>query len=54
MVDFAKPLEAEVELLHITSPIELETNSETIEAAVKTFSKYDIKLHVENQILVNH
>ena len=47
VVDFAKPLEAEVELLHITSPIELETNSETIEAAVKTFSKYDIKLHVE-------
>ena len=47
VVDFAKPLDAEVELLHFTSPIELVTNSEIIETAVKTFSKYDIKLQVE-------
>ncbi|MDZ4711915.1 MAG: universal stress protein [bacterium] len=48
VVDFAKPIKARVELLHFMSPLEIITDSKIIETAVKKFSKYDIKLHLEN------
>lgn len=53
VVDFAKPLKAKVELLHFNSPIDLITDSKIIEAAVKKFSKYDVKLHLENASPLN-
>jgi len=48
VVNFAKPIKARVELLHFISPLEIITDSKIIETAVKKFSKYDIKLHLEN------
>ena len=52
VVDFAKPLKAKVELLHLNSPAEIKTDTKIIEAAVEKFSKYDVKLHLENCNLV--
>lgn len=49
VVNFAKPLNAKVELLHFTSPLETMTDSNIIETAVKHFSKYNIKLHLEKE-----
>jgi len=48
VVDFAKPLKAKVELLHLNSPAEIMTDTKIIETAVKKFSKYDVKLNLEN------
>lgn len=53
VVAFAKPLSAKVELLHFNSMSDLITDSKTIETAVKTFSKYDVKLHLDNSNPVN-
>ena len=53
VIDFAKPLKASVELLHFNSPAEIITDSKIIETAVKKFSKYDVKLHLENANPVN-
>ena len=47
VTDFAKPLKAKVELLHFNSPLEIISDSKIIESAIKKFSKYDIKLHIE-------
>lgn len=47
VVDFSKSLHAKVELLHFISPEEKSTNSKIIEMAVKTLSKYDVKLQLE-------
>jgi nucleotide-binding universal stress UspA family protein len=52
VVNFAKPLKAQVELLHLNSPTEIITDTKIIETAVKKFSKYDVKLHLENCNLV--
>ena len=48
VVAFAKPLKAKVELLHFTSPLETLIDPEIIKLAVNKFSKYDIKLNIEN------
>ncbi len=48
VVKFAKPLKAKVELLHFNSPSEIITDTKILDAAIKKFSKYDIKLHLEN------
>ena len=53
VVDFAKQLKATVELLHFNSPAEIITDSKIIETAVKKFSKYDVKLRLENANPVN-
>lgn len=52
VVDFAKPLKARVELLHLNSPAKITADTKTIETAVKKFSTYDIKLQLENCSLV--
>lgn len=53
VVAFAKPLKSKVELLHFNSPMELISETKTIETAVKKFSKYKVKLHLENASPVN-
>ena len=53
VVEFAKPLKAKVELLHFSSPSELSATSNTIESAVKSFSKYNVKLHIEKPKLID-
>jgi nucleotide-binding universal stress UspA family protein len=53
VVDFAKPLKANVELLHFNSPMEIISDSKIVETAVKKFSKYKVKLHLENANPVN-
>jgi len=52
VVDFAKPLKAKVELLHLNSPAEIMIDTKIIETAVKKFSRYDVRLHLENCNLV--
>jgi nucleotide-binding universal stress UspA family protein len=52
VVDFAKPLKANVELLHLNSPAQIMTDTKIIEVAVKKFSRYNVKLHLENCNLV--
>lgn len=47
VVGFSKPLKAKVELLHFTSSSEVISDSKIIDIAVKTFSKYYIKLEIE-------
>ena len=42
-----------VELFHFNSPLELTTDSKIIETAVKKFSKYNVKLRLENASPVN-
>jgi len=48
VVDFAKPLNAKVELLHFIYPSEITTGKNIINEAVRKFSRHDIKLHLEN------
>ncbi len=48
VVEFAKPLKAKLELLHFNYPSEEETNQGIVTKAVKHFSKFEIKLHLEN------
>lgn len=47
VVDFAKPLKAKIELLHFKIPSELTNDPGLIEKAVRKFSEYNIKLHLE-------
>ena len=53
VVAFAKPLKGKVELLHFNSQLDLITDSKDIETAVKKFSQYNVKLHLENANPVN-
>jgi nucleotide-binding universal stress UspA family protein len=48
VVAFAKPLKAKVELLHLNSAAEIMIETKIIETAVRKFSGYDVKLHMEN------
>jgi nucleotide-binding universal stress UspA family protein len=48
VVNFAKPLKAKVDLLHLISPREILADTKILEAAIKKFSKYDVKLNLEN------
>lgn len=48
VVAFAKLLKAKIELLHLNSPNEIILDTKIIDVAVKKFSKYDIKLKLEN------
>lgn len=52
VIDFAKPLKAKVELLHLNSPFEIMKDTKIIETAVKKFSSYDVKLQLVNCNLV--
>lgn len=47
VVDFAKPLEAQVELLHFNSLAE-SLDSEEVQATVQKFSDYNVQVKVEN------
>lgn len=53
VVDFAKPLNAKVALLHFNSLADVVTDSKILETAVNEFSKYNIELHLKNTSLVN-
>lgn len=48
VVEFTKPLKAIVKLLHFTSPSDILNDSKIIETVIKKFSKYDVKLYLEN------
>jgi len=48
VVGFTKPLKAKVELLHFHYPYEMTTNKKMMNKAVKTISKHNIKLHLED------
>ena len=47
VVDFAKPLKANVELLHFKVPSDVSEDSKIIENNIKKISNYSIKLHLE-------
>lgn len=49
VVAFAKPLEAEVQLLHFTSPLELLMDPDVIELAVEQFSNHNVKLNLQKR-----
>lgn len=46
VVDFAKPLKAKIEILHISWPTEIPLDQKTLELAVKKQFKYDVELHM--------
>jgi nucleotide-binding universal stress UspA family protein len=48
VVEFAKPLKANVELLHFNYPLETDTKSTIANQAVGKFSKSNIKLQLKN------
>lgn len=48
IVAFAKPLNSTVELFHITSPLDSNTDSKVLKATVDKLSKYDIKMNIKN------
>jgi nucleotide-binding universal stress UspA family protein len=48
VIDFTKPLKAEVEILHFNYPTEITSDKNTIDELVKKNSKHNIKLHIEN------
>ena len=48
IVDFAKPLKSEVELLHFTTPLETVIDSKILEIAIRKLSKYDVKMNIKN------
>ncbi len=48
VVDFAKPLNANVELLHFNYPMEADSKSTLANQAVSKFSKSNIKLQLKN------
>jgi len=52
VVDFAKPLGAEIELLHLNYPSDISNNIQVVESAIKKFPKADIKYHLGNINLV--
>ena len=47
MVDFAKPLKAKVDLLHLIAPEEILADTKILETAIKSFSKYNVKLNLK-------
>ena len=50
VIDFARPLKAQVVLLHFSSPYKF-VDSKTFEARVKNISRYNnIEVHIENEI----
>ena len=53
VVEFTKPLNAKVELLHFHYPAEITNNKKKMDIAVKNFSKHNIKLHLEDINLAN-
>lgn len=53
VVDFALPLKAPVEVLHITWPDEITFDEKTIEAAFKKKYKYGLKIHFEKNDAIN-
>lgn len=52
VVDFAKPLDAEIELLHLNYPSDISNNVKVVEEAILKFPKADIKYHLENINLI--
>ena len=48
VVDFAKPLGAEIELLHLNYPSDISNNVKVLEEVILKFPKADIKYHLEN------
>lgn len=48
VVDFAKPLDAEIELLHLNYPSDISNNVKVVEEVILKFPKADIKYHMEN------
>ncbi|SDL64679.1 Nucleotide-binding universal stress protein, UspA family [Daejeonella rubra] len=52
VVDFAKPLNAEIELLHLNYPSDVSNNVKVVEEAILKFPKADIKYHLENINLI--
>lgn len=48
IVDFAKPLNAEVELLHFTTPLETLIDSKILKMSIRKLSQYDIKMNIKN------
>jgi len=54
VVDFAKPIGAEIELLHLNYPSDISNNVKVVEEAIFKFPKADIKYHLENINLVHN
>lgn len=54
VVDFAKPLGAEIELLHLNYPSDISNNVKVVEEAILKFPKAEIKYHLENINLVHN
>lgn len=54
VVDFAKPIDAEIELLHLTYPSETDYNTNAIERAISEFPKTQIKYKIENINLLHN
>jgi nucleotide-binding universal stress UspA family protein len=52
VVDFAEPLGAEIELLHLNYPSDTSNNVNTIETVVKKYQKVNIKYRLENIDLI--
>ncbi len=48
VIDFALPLKARVELLHLHYPSAIVYNNNALEMTLKKFPKMDFKLHIEN------
>ena len=48
VVEFAKPLDAEIDLLHLTYPSEVDYNTSKIEKAISKFPETQIKYKLEN------
>lgn len=48
VVDFAKPLDAKIDLLHFKVPRDTSEDPEVIEKSIKKFTDYDISMHLEN------
>src|SRR5690606_23092306 len=46
VVAFAKPLKAQIEILHISWPTEIPFDHKTIEQSFKKKFKYNVKLHM--------
>jgi nucleotide-binding universal stress UspA family protein len=54
VVDFAKPLGAEIELLHLNYPSDISNNVKVVEEVILKFPKAGIKYHLENINLVHN
>ena len=54
VVDFAKPLGAEIVLLHLNYPSDISNNVKVLEEVILKFPKADIKYHLENINLVHN